>query len=193
MPPNLTLVSVQHPAKVASRKFDAICSKREPTRNEIAEHLCWGNSYQRLPMIMEMIPFLSRPMLFDVLGSGWTGFDNIGQFRLPLAKLLRSATRAELDLMMTTDERAALAAMPEEITVYRGCYPINRHGLSWSTDINIAAHFPTLMRYRRPGEQPLLLRGIAYRDRAVAKHGRSEGEVIVVDAHRVEEVAHASA
>ena len=193
MPSNLTLASDQHPAKLAGRNFDAICSKREPTRDEIAEHLVWGSSYQRLPMIMEMIPFLSRPMLFEVVGNNWTGFDNIGQYRLPLAKLLRSATRAELDLMMTTDERSALAAMPDEITVYRGCYPINRHGLSWSTDINIAAHFPTLTRYKRPSEQPLLLRAIAYRDRAVAKHGRSEGEVIVVDAHRVEEVAHASA
>jgi hypothetical protein len=178
---------------MAARKFDAICSKREPTRDEIAEHLVWGDSYQRLPMIMEMIPFLSRPMLFEVLGSGWTGFDNIGQFRLPLAKLLRSATRAELDLMMTPEERAALAAMPDEITVYRGCYQINRHGLSWSTDINIAARFPTLHRYSRPGEQPILLQAIAYRDRAVAMHGRSEDEVIVVDAHQVEEVAYASA
>lgn len=111
----------------------------------------------------------------------------------PLAKLLRSATKAERDLMMTTDERAALAAMPEEITVYRGCYEINRRGLSWTTDINIAARFPTLHRYSRPGEQPILLQAIAYRDRAVAKHGRSEDEVIVVDAHQVEEVAYASA
>ena len=193
MRPNLTIVPDQHPAKEANRKFHAICAKREPTRDEINDHIVWGDSYQRLPMIMQMIPFLSRPMLFEVLGDCWTGFDNIGHYRLPLAKLLRSATRAELDLMMTTEERSALAAMPDEITVFRGCYPINRHGLSWSTDINIAAHLPTLMRYKRPGERPLLLRAIAYRDRAVAKHGRSEDEVIVVDAHQVEEVAYASA
>lgn len=180
---------IQHPGKVARRDFYGICAQREPTRDEVEEFLTWGDSYERLPMLLEILPHLPRPMLFGVLGDYWEGFDNIGPHRLPLAKLLRSATKAERDLMMTTDERAALAAMPEEITVYRGCYEINRRGLSWTTDINIAAHFPTLHRYKRHGEKPLLLKAIAYRDRAVVKLGRSENEVIVVDAHHVEEVA----
>lgn len=168
-----------------------IAEQRDVTCDDVEELLVWGDSYQQLPMLMDMLPHLPRPVLFHVLGNYWEGFDNIGHFRLPLAKLLRSASRAELDLMMDIDERAALAAMPDAITVYRGCYGINRRGLSWTTDIKVAAKFPTLMRYRRPGERPLLLRATAYRDRAVVKLGRSESEVIVFDA--MVEVTHAAA
>lgn len=170
-----------------------IAEQREVTCDDVEELLVWGDSYQRLPMLLEMLPHLPRPVLFQVLGNYWQGFDNIGHFRLPLAKLLRSASRAELDLMMDADEINALAAMPNAITVYRGCYAINRRGLSWTTDIEVAAKFPTLMRYRRPGERPLLLRATAYRGRAVVKLGRDESEVIVFDAHDVVEVAHAPA
>jgi hypothetical protein len=177
--------------EIARRNLRDIMKERSPTTDEVRNVLVWGDSYERLPMLLEMLPHLSRTVLFEVLGENWQGFDNIGKYRLPLAKLLRSASRAELDLMMTNDEREALAAMPDEITVYRGCYQINRHGLSWSTDIGIAASFPTLVRYSRPGDKPLLLRAAAYRDRAVLKLDRDESEVIVWDPHEVRECSNA--
>lgn len=88
--------------------------------------------------------------------------------------------------MMCAEERAALAALPECITVYRGCYAVNRAGLSWTTDRALAAGFPALARYRRRVERPLLRTGIVRRDRAVLKLDREEQEVV---AHYVSIVA----
>ena len=36
--------------------------------------------------------------------------------------------------LMTQREQAALAAMPDVLTIYRGARPLLRYGLSWTTD-----------------------------------------------------------
>jgi len=62
--------------------------------------------------------------------------------------------------------------------VYRGCYAVNRAGLSWSTDCTVAERFPRLARYLRPGRQPILRTGTVARDRVTLKLDRSEQEII---------------
>ena len=80
--------------------------------------------------------------------------------------------------MMDPDERAALARLPTNFAVYRGCYEINRKGLSWTIEWATAARFPYLMRYWRPKESPLLITGTVLRDRTVLKLDRNEQEII---------------
>lgn len=131
---------------------------------------------------------VSRADWFRLLGSEWSICDSIWSARGVIRSDLREASREQLDLMMTDEERAALAQLPERFTVYRGCYAINRAGLSWSTDRKVAESFPSLRRYNRHlayGELPILRIGTVRRDRVVLKLDRNEQEII---AHHVSNI-----
>ena len=81
--------------------------------------------------------------------------------------------------MMTDEELEAYAALPDVVTIYRGCYKANKWGLSWSLSRQVAEEFPTLLRYRRDGEQPLLVTAkIMKTDVVAVKMDRGEQEVI---------------
>lgn len=144
-----------------------------------------ANSAERLDVVMEYFWSLPRLDWFALLGRQWTCCDNIACWRSELRRILVAASREELDAMMDAEEIEALAALPERITVYRGCYAINRAGLSWTTDRAVAERFPRLIRYRLPG-QPILRMGAVRRARAVLKLNRGEQEII---AHQVRIVA----
>jgi hypothetical protein len=143
----------------------------------------YANSYTRVGVLYNAMvdSSLARFEEFTLLGEQLTSCDNVWTLRSLLRQELRAASRAELDCMMDERERAALAALPERVPIYRGCYAINKTGLSWSTDRAIAERFPRLGRYSRPGETPLLRSGTTRRDRAVLKLNRNEFEIIAAD------------
>jgi hypothetical protein len=81
---------------------------------------------------------------------------------------------------MTIEERNAFEELPEQITIYRGCGPRNKSGMSWSLSRDIAVRFPFSMRYGT--DQPMLLTATIRKNRAAAlKLERNEQEIIVVD------------
>src|SRR5262249_32385146 len=121
---------------------------------------------------------IPRVQWFVLLGEQLSDCDNVWLWRGVLRKILRSASRSELDAMMEPAEREAFARLPERITVYRGCYRINGPGLSWTTDRAIAEEFPKKMRYSRQGDTPLLRTGLVRRDRVVLKLDRNEEEIV---------------
>jgi hypothetical protein len=146
------------------------------------------DSYRRLSVVMDLLGSTSRADWFRLLGEEWSGFDNVWTWRGEIRKLLRSASPDELRSMMTPNEAAALAALPEKFTVYRGCYPQNRSGLSWTTDRTVAETFPKYLRFRgRPGEIPILRSGVVSRDRVVLKLDREEQEVIAPQVRAIQE------
>jgi hypothetical protein len=150
---------------------------RTDALDEVRRDAMLADSYSRIQVLIDALR-LPRSEWFKLLGEEWTGLDNLWSARSILRAELRAADRADLDLMMSERERAALAALPERITVYRGCYRVNRAGLSWSIDRSVAARFPHLMRYRRDGEQAILRIGTAWRDEVVLKLDRDEHEII---------------
>jgi hypothetical protein len=144
--------------------------------------LRFADSYSRLPMIMEARPRRSAsrlwPLWFRLLGENWSGCDNISEFHLQLsiAFFEHAGQRVEL---MSHEERAALDALPEKVTIFRGCGPINRLGLSWSLSRAVASRFPFLTRYRQG--TPLLLIADVPKSRLVAfKSDRDESEIIAI-------------
>jgi hypothetical protein len=147
------------------------------------------DSYSRMAVVLENRPHMDRRAWFKQLGNAWESCDNIARYRVDLRRILQAATRDELDLMMTAKERRGLAALPERVEVWRGCYHVNRSGLSWSLDQATAAKFPTFIRYRRDGDQPILRRGIALRDKVVLKLDRNESEIIAPRVFAITEVA----
>jgi hypothetical protein len=154
-----------------------------------------ADSYTRILVLMDCFRFrkMARLDRYALLGGWWSACDNVWRLRGIIRQELRDATREELDAMMEPAELAALALMPERFTVYRGCYPLNRPGLSWSLDRDIAARFPYLDRYsgpaRRYGQTPILRTGTIARSRAVLKLDRNEREIIAHYVHVTGEVA----
>lgn len=144
------------------------------------------SSNERLERVMKIRRHLPGLEWWRLLGLEWNICDNRWKYRGALRDLLRDATREQLDAMMTPDELEQLAALPDLVPIYRGCYTDNADGLSWSTERDIAAKFPSLMGYRMDGT-PILRAGRVDRERAVLKLDRGEFEVIAHDAHSITE------
>lgn len=149
-----------------------------------------ANSYTRMRAVLDARNDKSLAVRdwYQLLGEYWSMCDNISHHKFELQYYLEWAfddwesrsRRALLNRMMTARERAIWRSLPHNVTVYRGCYEINRDGLSWTLDRDIAERLPTLNRYRREGEFPLLLIGVVDKSRIVFKNDRKEKEVIAV-------------
>jgi hypothetical protein len=140
------------------------------------------DSYSRMGYLIEVWGGMNRADWLRLVGSQWSCCDNIGQHRLMLRWLLPE--EGPIPELMDPDERAAYDALPDRLTVYRGCGPHNMLGLSWSLDQQIAARFPFLNRYRQG--DPMLVTGKVRKHHVLAlKLDRDEAEVITFRARRV--------
>jgi hypothetical protein len=117
-------------------------------------------------------------VFYKALGMIWSISDDIAMHKYVLYRVFSNATRQQLDLMMVSKEIEALRALPEIIPIYRGCYPNNRSGLSWSTDKEIAIGFTLQNRYHQSGQPQLLLEARIQREHAVLMLDRDEQEII---------------
>jgi hypothetical protein len=139
------------------------------------------NSWQRGSFLAGLFPWCEKRL--ELLGEFWTICDYFPKrMKDIVSKLPRPAWACMDDL-----EREAYGNLPAVITVWRGCYETNAAGMSWSMCRATAERFPTLLRYRQPG-QPRLLEGrIRREDIAFIKLDRKESE-IVADPKAVEVV-----
>lgn len=151
----------------------------EELQNDLYRHC---NSFERLPELLRRAPRGSRrnPLAwgtwFRVLGEIWSDCDNINVFA-PVLRARFTEHRDCWESMMTPSELEAYRALPDSVTLYRGCGPDNLFGLSWTTSPIVAAKFPTLNRYFQ--EVPLLITAQVPKQAVVAiKTDRNEEEVI---------------
>jgi hypothetical protein len=143
--------------------------------------LQWCDSYSRMPTLIGLADVLSPDDWHTLLGEAWNICDNIGAHRNLLRRMLPPS--GPVRQMMNADERAAYDALPERLTVYRGCGAANLRGASWSLRREVAARFPFLMRYR--AERPLLVTASVLKRRVLAiKLDRDEAEIITFAARR---------
>lgn len=144
-----------------------------------SSRLSWCDSYSRAEALVELAFQLPDAQWHRVLGKNWSTCDNLGVYRTRLRKLLPDT--GPVRPMMTPDEQAAYDALPEQVTIYRGCGPVNKQGASWSLDRRVAERFPFLMRYRTP--RPLLITATVRKSQVLAlKLDRGEAEVITFGA-----------
>ncbi|MBS0213191.1 MAG: hypothetical protein JSR26_08455 [Proteobacteria bacterium] len=153
-----------------------------PDRDPLLTALQFAGSYTRAEALLRIY---DRPDVmpdtewFTRCGEAWVDCDNVGIYRKQFARIFRSASRNELNLMMDAKERAAWGDLPDMLTVFRGCYDFNRLGLSWTLSRDVALNFVTkFVRYVRPGYMPLILTGRVHKSRVVLKLERNEQEVI---------------
>lgn len=151
------------------------------------------DSYNRLPSVIALSWQMRRADWLTLLGEEWSTCDNISDWEDDLFDTqFADLSAAPLEFrhhMMTAKEEAALTALPEIVTVFRGCYANNKRGLSWTLEAAMATKFPALHRYRQGG-QPLLIRARVSRDEILAlKLNREEAEVIAFRP-KIEAISH---
>jgi hypothetical protein len=155
-------------------------SKDKPiTIREARAELAMASSYTRMGILIDLAERGMRMTSWlRVLGEEWEMCDDIGAWQLDIYQIVEGWTPARQ--MMTTAERRVFDALPDVVTVYRGCGPHNQHGLSWSLSREIAVGFPFLHRYKQT--EPMLVTARVQKDDILAyKNGRDEQEVIVFD------------
>ena len=141
----------------------------------------WADTYTSLPMILSLRGVLSDNEIFTLLGERWSNFDNVTVNLPVLGPFLMRASREQLDLMMSKEEKLALDELPKSIEIFRYCYEINRHGICWSTAQSVAEEFHTYGRYTIKGEQPFVLRATVSKEFVFMKLDRDESEIVVPD------------
>ena len=117
---------------------------------------------------------------WTLLGQVWTDSENIWQVLDGWRNLLASH-RAGREHLMTAEEQAAHAALPETVTVYRGAVAgRNEAGLSWTLDRAKAAWFSG-RRMEGKGRPVVLTGTVAKADVLAFFQDRGEDEVLVAD------------
>lgn len=145
----------------------------------ISESAWRCNSFERMPFLVDVWWLCERGAWLKALGECWSRCDNVSQYRDELAEAL-GGEPLPVAQMMDAAELEAYEALPEEFTVYRGCYAENKWGMCWSTSKEVAERFPFLNRYRQSG-QPLLIRATLKKSQVLAvKLDRDEFEVITL-------------
>ena len=146
------------------------------------EALDWADSYSRMAALLDLYRETPYSEWVQLLGEHWPSCDKIGRHRLLLRQLLPG--HGPVIEMMTAEELDRYHALPDRLTVFRGCGPNNMLGASWSLSREVAASFPMLNRYRQA--EPLLVTAKVKKGSVLAvKLDRDELEVITFQAKRV--------
>lgn len=114
---------------------------------------------------------------WDLVGIVWTDSENIHQ-NLDAWEEVWASDRPQRLQVMDKDEKAALAALPAKLTVWRGAIAgLNEEGMSWTLDRARAEWFAR--RFKREGE-PVLVEATVPK-RTVLAHflGRNEAEIVI--------------
>jgi hypothetical protein len=152
-------------------------------KTELEESLRFTNSYNRLPTLLDAYKRgwgrRHPDTWFAVLSECWSSCDNISRFQRELETIFRRHRGLWVE-MTPSNERQSLDALPQVVTVFRGCGTENKLGLSWSLSREIAAGFPFLHRYKTPN--PLLITARIKRANIVGLmfEDRGEDEVIAL-------------
>jgi hypothetical protein len=151
------------------------------TYKEACEKSNMADSYSRLKTVLSLHSRMHPNEWRRLLGEEWTGFDNIAEHRLSLRHII--GTDGPIREMMNEAENVAYDALPDALTVFRGCGPYNMLGASWTTDRGVAERFPFQKRYLT--KLPLLVTGKVQKKNILAvKLDREEFEIVTFSARR---------
>ena len=152
------------------------------TYEEAYQMSMFADSFDRLGTVLSLRSKMQPNEWLTLLGEMWSGCDDIGSHRLTLRSII--GTNGPVREMMDEAEHTAYDALPDTITVFRGCGPNNMLGASWSTDRSVAERFPFQSRYR--AKNPILVIGRVKKKNILAvKLDREEQEIITFSAKKV--------
>lgn len=114
------------------------------------------------------------------LGWIYSDSENLYQNRSEWRRVLSAGVPGR-EHMMCGEERAELAAMPERLTVYRGCSVKDHSGFSWTLERSVAEWFAR--RFKREEGMVVLTATVDRGDVIAYLTGRNEAEVIAMPEH----------
>jgi len=88
---------------------------------------------------------MKAPDWLSLVGYFWCRMEILGSGTRDLIQIIKMHANDPLSAipeLMSERERAALADLPDQITIYRGCGPRNKRSASWTLSRAIAARFP---------------------------------------------------
>lgn len=130
----------------------------------------------RLEYFSKIASKLDDQKYWEMLGHIITDSENLWQY-LSLLKVMLAMPRPGKQFMMDDNEKKALAKLPDEIQIWRGCIWKNRNGLSWSINKTKAIWFAT----RFGTKKPMLHSGTVNKSDVIAYFtGRGEDEILVL-------------
>lgn len=134
----------------------------------------------RLNAFLDIAEHLDDQEYWQLLSTIWTDSENIWQNRDEWREAFE-ADRADRHLIMSDEERDALAALPDTIPVYRGYqHDTAEDGMSWTVDEDRAKWFAN--RWNTPESEawPRIAQGQVGKDKIIAYiTSRGESEIIV--------------
>jgi len=132
----------------------------------------------RMRSVLAFSDDLSRRALFSLMGRQWNTCLDLSLSTTQLREVAEMATPAELEAMMTEEERELWNGLPEEFSAYRACYRPDVFGLRWSLGRTIASKYPFLPHLRQE-RSPLLAEARVRRADCVLKLQADEIEIVI--------------
>jgi len=142
---------------------------------------------RRFDAFVEIIPLLSDTEYWPLVRSVWVGVEVIEPDKKIWLRLLQSK-RPSRKLLMTDQEHAELATMPDEVKIWRGCaHTAGVRGMSWTTEKSRAHFFagyaggPRRMFYAGPRETTPIVASATCRKSKVLAYftERQESEIVL--------------
>ncbi|MEE9297045.1 MAG: hypothetical protein V3W34_19045 [Phycisphaerae bacterium] len=142
----------------------------------------------RMHALIEYSSWMNDEDYWRELGAIWCGIEDPGTYLDSLPWLFNPGNRRleKRHLMMNEEERAALDAIVDTMTIYRGCAEGNRIGFSWSIGREVGEWFARRCTLGSRNEPGLLLVGECCRSDVIAHFTRRDEAEIVVNPDDVE-------
>lgn len=155
-------------------------------RQRWSAYLLTFDSSEALGALLSIEDELDPPAYWRLLGDAWTASDAVAANEDTWRRLFSSERPGRENLTREPD-RPVLAALPEEVTVYRGhSHEGGARGLAWTLSRESAetfAHqFATSTDLGHPTGEPRLATAAVLRSSILALHqARREGDVVILD------------
>ena len=113
---------------------EAVAAKRWYTVLMLHERPYRPDGFVKYAHLMDDVSY------WETAGAMWVDTENHHQWR-NLTSFIYEAPRPRREFLMNEDEREALAALPDDLIVYRGYQSHGAKCWDWSLDINVARFF----------------------------------------------------
>lgn len=132
----------------------------------------------RLQAFTEVEGLMADQTYWELLGEVWRDSENIREDAEAWRQLWR-ADRGDTKYLMSDEEQATLAGMPDVFIVHQGHTDERDDGWSWTTDLHIAVWFARRFAALE-GSTPMVSTGTVSKSDVLAYFaGRSESEIVV--------------
>jgi hypothetical protein len=132
----------------------------------------------RFDALVEIMDRMSDTQFWAMVSDVWQDSENIPENVIAWDALLRT-DRPGREAMMDDDELAALAALPEVITIYQGHTDERDDGWSWTTDRKVAEWFARKFAVVEESEPWLTVATVNRTEVLAYLLGRRESEILV--------------